>query len=100
VAKREYACSKCETVIEIEMSVHEPSRPKLYRKCGLCGKRRKFEFTITKAPYSTWGLMTQKYTGQAAAVGGWGTHASDYPTKGSDLLRGRANEVVAKHNLP
>lgn len=100
MANRTYGCGKCDWVLEVNVPVSDPCPQKITRKCQECNRRRVFHRVILRAPYVGFGMTPWKYSGQAAAVKGWGTHALDYPKEGSDLIRGRAMEAAAKHNLP
>lgn len=89
-----YECSKCGHVMEnIRESAKQRPEKIMVANCLPCGKSRKFDF-IPAAPYTTFGMLTAKYTGQKAAVSGWGTHNLDYGKGGSDLVAGRAREIA------
>lgn len=90
---RQFECRVCETHIELEMAM---SAPAIFSKdllCGNCHKMTTFD-VIFSPTYITAGMYTKRYTGQTAAVKGWGTHNLDYGKAGSDLLAGRATEAA------
>jgi hypothetical protein len=95
--RKSYTCTECgdEQFPHVEGGANTPNTLKL--GCDRCGTAKTFSKTAGM-PYTTFGMLTHQYTGQAAAVRGWGTHNLDYGKKGSDLIDGRAIEATQRFN--
>lgn len=91
MSRRYYNCTNCGDEIYINIPITESSPDRITEHCARCSEKREFDHSIG-APYVTFGMLTKKYTGQQAAVNGWGTYATDY--KKSDLVAGRAREAA------
>lgn len=90
---RKYECEGCAFIHTEIRSMSDPSVLSMIRQCEQCGNDTKFEL-LFEAPYITAGMLTKKYTGQTAAVQGWGTYNLDYGKSKSDLVAGRAREAA------
>lgn len=95
MSRRYFMCSRCNDEIFVDISVKESTPETIERICEECGNSL-FE-SIATAPYFTFGLHARRANGQnVSAVKGWGTHVLDYGKKGSDLVKGRANEIAVE----
>lgn len=93
---RDFACSACDSRIEVSYnSVHDKVPATLRKKCIQCQKKTLFEKIFT-APYHTFGMMTKQYTGQLAAVKGHGSHQLDYDV--GDLAKKRTIDATMEFN--
>lgn len=90
-----YSCDSCETEIVRDISMNAPVEQQraLIEFCERCCSEQRFGRVYLPIAVS-FGMLTKRYTGQQAAVSGWGTHNLDYGKSGSDLVTGRAQEAA------
>lgn len=81
---RDYECSRCLRVMEIETPIDHGAKP-WYAECPACGALDYLERVWLSAPAVSFG-------GRSGAVRGSGFHSTDYSNPKSDLLKGRALE--------
>ena len=93
---RTFQCKNCKDYVEIRFkSVHDVV-PKVYQdNCSNCKDYSNF-VRIFEAPYHTFGMLSHKYSGQIAAVKGYGSHQLDYDV--GDLARRRAVDATMAFN--
>lgn len=93
---RNYACATCDHRHEIiKHSVHDKVEPFFYVWCEVCNVEQRFE-RVFEAPLTTFGMLSKQYSGQLAAVKGYGSHQLDYSD--SDLARRRAVDATMEFN--
>jgi hypothetical protein len=93
---RSYACPECDGRVEVtQNSVHDKVEPELQLYCVRCLDNRTFE-RVFEAPLTTFGMMSKQYSGQLAAVKGYGSYQLDYSN--SDLARRRAVDATMEFN--
>lgn len=97
MAIRTYECDKCGARVSEDVPMSDPARFKMIRGCTKCRQPQVFQ-RVFDPTYGTFGMYTRRYTGQGAAVKGWGTHNLDYGKYGSDLVAGRASEIATEQN--
>jgi NAD-dependent SIR2 family protein deacetylase len=96
VILKNYSCEGCGSVItrDVPMTAPRDQQSSQTEWCPKCQGTKTFQREYSPVAF-TFGMLTHKYTGQAAAVNGWGTHKLDYDTK-SDLATGRAQEAAQR----
>ena len=93
---RTYQCTVCKDNIEVRFnSVHDAVSQTYQTNCSVCEETQKF-VRLFEAPYHTFGMLSQRYSGQIAAVKGYGTHQLDYDV--GDLARRRAVDATQEFN--
>src|SRR5690348_5580698 len=93
---RTFECGGCETIVEVKFnSVHDKVPQTITDVCDNCDGYQLYR-RVFEAPYHTFGMLSQKYSGQLAAVKGYGSHQLDYNV--GDLARRRAVDATMKFN--
>ena len=89
-----FSCPECSTnlVLDVPMTAAKDAQQTQTEWCPKCQRTTNFQRVWTPTAFA-FGLMTKRFTGQAAGVSGWGTHTLDYGKKNSDLVAGRAQEA-------
>lgn len=90
-----FSCVECSTnvVLDVPMTAPKEEQESQLSWCPECEKIQHLHRVWVPTAF-TFGLLTKRYTGQQAAVSGWGTHSLDYGKAGSDLTTGRAQEAA------
>jgi hypothetical protein len=93
-----FECQGCGTNLVLDIPMTAPNSEQFSQTewCSRCQKTSTFQRVYAPVAFG-FGLMTRKYTGQQAAVEGWGgVHSLEYPNPKSDLITGRAQEAAQR----